>query len=62
MKVRTDSAAQVFRLADVDSLSRAIFVEIDAGRTWNFFLVFRLRSLLRQLLKELQGVARFILA
>ena len=31
LEVRTDAAAQVFRLADIDRLTRAVFVEIDAG-------------------------------
>ena len=39
-KVRTHAAAQVLRLADIDHLSRRIFVQIDAGRRRNFFEFF----------------------
>lgn len=35
-KVRTDAAAKVLGLSDIDHLTRRIFVKIDAGRCRNF--------------------------
>jgi hypothetical protein len=36
-KVGTNAAAEVLGLSDIDHPTRRVFVQIDAGRGWNFF-------------------------
>src|SRR5258708_27436799 len=40
LKVRTDAIAQVLGFADIDDFARGVLVEIDTGRSGNFFEFF----------------------
>ena len=37
LEIRADSIAQVLGLADIEDLARRVFVQIDTGRSRNFF-------------------------